>query len=114
MIRTGNPPDATRNAGTDRRSNLPHAAIVPAVNSALGAGKAEARWERDKFAAGKFVSNFIGYHGIWYREFWNARSGIPENQKCQKSGHTHVGIDVTVPNATAAVEIQLDKLFESL
>lgn len=117
----GDPPDPTRIAAFDstdpadappaskRHSNLPMTAIADAVNARFPDGEIEARVDTTG-GSGNFVSNFMAYHVVWYREWW---TGVNDDQDlaCLVSGHTHVGMFVAAKDATVAVDIQLRELF---
>lgn len=90
------PPDASVPPETIRYSSLPMQKIVDAVNE-MGL-KA---WINtgDNFAGG-FLSEFIGYHGMWYHDLFHNRA----------SGHVHVGIDTPLEVAIKATETSLRTL----
>jgi hypothetical protein len=56
---------------------------------------------------GRFLSNFIGYHGCWYRVLHRA-VGDPAWLIC--SGHIHVGMDTDLTSAITATEATLRAL----
>ncbi len=62
---------------------------------------------------GEFVSEYMAYHGPWYRDWSNANFGDP-CLKCLIAGHTHVGVQVTAAQGEAAVEIALDEVIKQL
>lgn len=95
--------------GTERYSTLPFADIIAAVN-ASGANV-------DPFSTvidtGAFLSNFIGYHGCWYR-FLHQDPNDPA--WCVAAGHIHVGQGVTVLDGqiatTATLRALTDHVYE--
>ena len=85
------PPDPEYPANAARRSTLPLAAIVDAVCAAriyddVAGFEPPAAIVQDD--AGRFVSEFIGYHGLWYQAL-NADPNSPD--RCVAAGHVHVG-----------------------
>jgi hypothetical protein len=88
---------------TERFSTLPIAEIIAAVQ---GSGAAV-----DPFSTvidnGRFLSNFIGYHGCWYRVLHGA-VGDPAWLIC--SGHIHVGMNTDLAAAVTATEATLRAL----
>lgn len=120
----GHPPDPTKPgadkadtppappANTRRSSNLPMAAIVAAVGAGIPIAQVDPKIN-NQIGPGNFVSNFLAYHVVWYREWWATQNPKPA-ETCLYSGHTHVGGQVSVGNAERAVEIQLEELFRVL
>jgi hypothetical protein len=93
--------------GTERFSTLPIDAIIEAVEDSDA--------NVDPFSTvidnGRFLSNYIGYHGNWYHdlhadradEFWSIAGG-----------HIHVGLSTALPDAVLATEVTLRVLTEHL
>jgi hypothetical protein len=93
--------------GTERFSTLPIDEIIAEV-TASGA-------DVDPFSTvidtGRFLSNYIGYHGIWYHDlyadkadpFWNIAGG-----------HIHVGSSTNLADAVIATEVTLRVLTDHL
>ena len=93
---TPNPPDEDEASYFLRNSNLPMNEIVDAVsdmNIGLNA------YIDENGDPGHFVSEFMGYHGVWYRDL----NGYGENP-CITAGHVHVGGLIDVATARLATE----------
>lgn len=102
------PPDTSFPTGDWRLSTLPKEQIIDRVNSAFD--------RSDVFAtknsgAGKFLSEFIGYLGVWYQD---EHSFEWTDGMCFAAGHIHVGKHVSVPDATEATEITLEALIDHI
>lgn len=102
---TPSPPDSTVPAGTIRYSSLPMLQIRDAVKAA-GLGLTPTIDTSSSFAGG-FLSEFIGYHGMWYKD---SHSSSLEEFQCFSAGHIHVGSSVTVDQGMAATEVTLREL----
>lgn len=102
---TPSPPDPNVPAGFIRYSSLPLYEIADAVN-------ADQEINVDAFVdetgfGGRFLCEYIGYHGCWYHDlhaeasdpYWNVAAG-----------HIHVGGQVETWAATIAAEITLREL----
>ncbi|MEZ6005961.1 MAG: hypothetical protein R3F33_17490 [Planctomycetota bacterium] len=95
------PPDASVPGNYLRLSSLPVDRIVQAVTQAnLGLAPAVCYSGN----GGGFVSEFIAYHGVWYKELHDD-AGDPT--PCYAAGHIHVGTQVSWPVAEEAVKISL-------
>lgn len=85
---------------TERFSTHPMQAIVDAVNAQVPT--------LNSFISpidnGRFLSNFIGYHGNWYRDM---HSDLSDPAWCVDGGHIHVGYAMTVAEAVHATEVTL-------
>ncbi len=93
--------------GTTRYSTLPIPEIIAAVQ-ASGAAVSPFSTVIDD---GRFLSNFIGYHGCWYRVLHGATSD-PAWLIC--SGHIHVGMNTDLAAAVTATEATLRTLIDYL
>ena len=101
------PPDASWPADAYRNSSLPMNNIVNAVNaSGLGV---PAFIDTSPNAGGTFLSEFIGYHGLWYQSQHASPSDPFRNVA---AGHIHVGIDVPASTGRLLTEISLVELIE--
>ena len=60
----------------------------------------------DDTNAGMFLSEFAGYHGVWYKETYHEDEEIP----CFAGGHIHVGKQIDWDTARQATEISLRAL----
>lgn len=101
------PPDPTFTPNGYRDSSLPMQDIVDSVRAA-GLGL-NAYIDRSAAAGGTFLSEYIGYHGLWYQSI---HSDPNDEAWCVAAGHVHVGIRVDVETATRAMEISLRELIE--
>ena len=104
------PPDPTVPPETIRYSSLPMQKIVDAVHGELGL---EAWINTGDNFAGGFLSEFIGYHGMWYHDTNSFRSSDTSNG-VRAAGHIHVGIDTPLELAIKATEISLRTLLDSI
>ena len=92
-------------AGTERYSSLPIADIIAAV-TASGANVSPFGTTID---TGAFLSNYIGYHGNWWKELHDDPNA-PD--RCYAGGHIHVGASTIVAEAMLATEVTLRVLIE--
>lgn len=98
---TPTPPDASVPAGTFRYSSLPVERIVQAVDQANLGLDPEVCFSGN---GGGFLSEFIAYNGVWYKELHDA-PGHPT--PCYAAGHVHVGGLIDWNTARLAAEITL-------
>lgn len=89
-------------AQTFYQSTLPLDEITQAVSQVPGLSVFT-----DGSGGGRFLSEFIGMHGLWYNRLHSAESDPFRNFA---AGHIHVGIDTPVDVATAATEATLRAL----
>jgi len=100
---TPNPPDEDVESFYLRNSTLPMESIMDAVNeSDLGL---DSYIDADG-DPGRFVSEFMGYHGVWYHDI-NVES-------CVVAGHIHVGGLIDWDTAKEATEISILKTIDYL
>ena len=59
---------------------------------------------------GHFVSEFMGYHGVWYHDLYQFDNQNP----CYLAGHVHVGGLIDWDTARQAAEITIVKVIEAL
>ena len=102
-----NPPDQDQPVGYNRQSALPVDAIRQAVDD-LDIGL-------DPYIdyaghAGAFLSEFMGFHGIWYKDLHEYDDDYP----CFSAGHIHVGAQVSTETARLAMEESIRVLIEYL
>ena len=98
------PADASVPAEALRTSQLPMQAIVNDVQAAgLGLNPFICVLNH----AGGFVSEFIGYHGLWYQDLHKSPT---DPAWCITAGHIHVGSGVTWANARTAAEITVRRV----
>ena len=93
---TPNPPDSGVESYFQRNSTLPMQNIVNEVNNSNLGLDAYIDWDGDP---GHFVSEFMGYHGVWYHDI--------NLETCITAGHIHVGGTIDWDTAKAAAEISI-------
>ena len=102
LLPTPNPPDDTVSNYHVRYTSLPVDEIISAVFDAhLGVEP-----YLDNTNAGMFLSEFAGYHGVWYKETYEEDIEIP----CFAGGHIHVGAQVDWDTAKEAAEVSIRTL----
>mgnify|MGYP001362809104 CR=1 FL=1 len=85
-----------------RYSSLPISDIISEIQrSGLGLNP-----YLDDTNAGMFLSEFSGYHGVWYKESHDEIDDFP----CFAGGHIHVGAQVDWDIAREAAEISIRAL----
>lgn len=87
--------------GSQRFSSQPMQAIVAAV-AASGANVVPII---SPFDSGRFLSNYIGYHGNWWKDTHNDPT---QPHRCYTAGHIHVGMGTAVADARLAFEATLE------
>ena len=104
---TPNPPDTDESVNFLRNSTLPMEEIMNAVNEAnLGLNS----YIDSNGDPGHYVSEFMGYHGVWYHDLYQYESENP----CYLAGHVHVGGLIDWDTSREATEITISKVIESL
>jgi hypothetical protein len=102
LLPTPNPPDDTVNNYHVRYTSLPVDDIIDAIDEAhIGLDP-----YLDNTNAGMFLSEFAGYHGVWYKETYDEDIEIP----CFSGGHIHVGAQVDWDTAKEAAEVSIRTL----
>ena len=102
LLPTPNPPDSTVSNYYVRYTSLPVTEIINAIQDAqLGLNP-----YLDNTNAGMFLSEFAGYHGVWYKETLGEDIETP----CLASGHIHVGAQVNWNTAKEAAEVSIRTL----
>ena len=106
FLPTPNPPDSDESTNFLRNSNLPMNNIINSIND-LDIGL-------DPYIdingdPGKFVSEFMGYHGVWYRDL-----NLFNEFKCISAGHVHVGGQIDVETAKIAANETIRTLIQHL
>ncbi|MEC9373465.1 MAG: hypothetical protein VYC34_06455 [Planctomycetota bacterium] len=104
---TPTPPDGTVPENFERFSSLPMQAIVDAVDAS---GIFVDPFIADDYG-GSFLSSYIGYFGIWECD---THMSPMDPAWCLAAGHIHVGSSAIVADATAAMEVTLRTLIETL
>ena len=59
--------------------------------------------------AGQFLSEFMGYHGMWYHQ-----SSLETNTPCMLGGHIHVGGQLSTNIARDATELTIEIVLDYL
>ena len=104
LLPTPNPPDDTVNNYHVRYTSLPVSDIINAIQEAhIGLDP-----YLDNTNAGMFLSEFAGYHGVWYKETYEEDIEIP----CFSGGHIHVGAQVDWDTAKEAAEVSIRTLID--
>ena len=101
---TPNPPDSDEDAFFLRNSNLPMDEIVEAIDN-LNIGLNP--YIDINGDPGHYVSEFMAYHGVWYRDL-NQFS----DENCISSGHIHVGGYLEWNDAKIATEESIRTLID--
>jgi len=102
LLPTPNPPDDTVDNYHVRYTSLPASDIINAIEEAhIGLDP-----YLDNTNAGMFLSEFAGYHGVWYKETYEEDIEIP----CFAGGHIHVGAQVDWDTAKEAAEVSIRTL----
>ena len=102
LLPTPNPPDDTVENYHVRYTSLPVSDIINAIQEAhIGLDP-----YLDNTNAGMFLSEFSGYHGVWYKETNEEDIEIP----CFAGGHIHVGAQVSWDTAREAAEVTIRTL----
>jgi hypothetical protein len=100
-------PISSEPPGTERFSSLPMQQIVDAV----GASEANVDPFISPIDNGRFLSNYIGYHGNWYHDL---HSDPLDPYRNYAAGHIHVGSNVTIADGALATEVTLRVLTDYL
>ena len=103
---TPNPPDEYVQNYHIRNSSLPMQEIIEGVNSENIGLDSYIDWSGDP---GQFVSEFMGYHGVWYRDINQLG-----NNRCITAGHVHVGGLIDIDTAKIATQSTIRTLINYL
>jgi len=103
---TPNPPDEEQNTNFLRNSNLPMEEIVESIEN-LNIGLTP--YIDANGDPGHYVSEFMAYHGTWYRDL----NEFSDNN-CISAGHIHVGGNIDWNTAKIATEESIRVLIEHL
>ena len=104
---TPNPPDSDQDINFLRNSTLPMEQIMNAVNDASIGLNSYMDLNGDP---GHFVSEFMGYHGVWYHDL----NEFDESSPCYLAGHVHVGGLIDWDTAISATEITIEEVITAL
>ena len=103
---TPNPPDDSVENYFIRHSSLPMEDIMDKIESEDIGLDSYIDWQGDP---GQYVSEFMGYHGVWYHDI----NQLGEN-KCITAGHVHVGGLIDIETAKRATEVTLRSVIDLL
>ncbi|NQU68858.1 MAG: hypothetical protein HQ510_13020 [Candidatus Marinimicrobia bacterium] len=106
VMPTPNPPDQDEISNFHRYSNLPMENIVSAVDDLPIGLNPYIDWSGDP---GHFVSEFMGYHGVWYRDLY-----AYGEEMCITAGHVHVGGMISNETARIAAEETIRQVIDYL
>ena len=98
------PPDSTVPLNTRRYSSLPMDSIVSKIESS---GLGLTPYIDYTQGAGQYLSEFMGYHGTWYKAQMDS-----ENIPCYLAGHVHLGGLIDWDTARQAAEITLREVIK--
>lgn len=103
---TPSPPDDSFSDNGNRGTALP----VTLIEEALDNSDIDVNCYIDQNGdSGRFLSEFMGYHGMWYHQ-----SSLDSENPCLLGGHIHVGGQLSVRMATEAVELTIETVLEYL
>ena len=103
---TPNPPDEYVENYFIRHSSLPMEEIMNNINNANIGLDSYIDWNGDP---GRFVSEFMGYHGVWYKDTNQFGS-----DGCVTAGHVHVGGLIDVETAKLATHSTIRTVIDYL
>ena len=103
---TPSPPDPSLPNNAIRLSTLPMDEIV---NDVIDAGLGLNAYVDQFQGGGRFLSEYIGYHGVWYQDLHKDPS---DPYRSVAAGHIHVGQQVTVDQGRMATEVSLRTLID--
>ena len=106
FLPTPNPPDSDVESYFIRNSTLPMENIMDAINESNLNLDSYIDWNGNP---GQFVSEFMGYHGVWYKD----THSFGDNN-CIIAGHIHVGGLIDWNTAKEATEISLREVISYL
>jgi len=102
-----NPPDEENSINYHRETALPVDQIRDAINNLDNGLDAYIDYEGH---AGAFLSEFMGFHGIWYKDLHQYDDVDP----CFSAGHIHVGSQVSIEIAKQGTEESIRVLIDYL
>ena len=103
---TPSPPDDSFSDNGNRGTALP----VTLIEEALDNSDIDVNCYIDQNGdSGRFLSEFMGYHGMWYHQ-----SSLDSENPCLLGGHIHVGGQLSVRIATEAAELTIETVLEYL
>ena len=103
---TPSPPDSDESVMFERNSNLPINEIINAIdNMEIGLNP----YVDLNGDPGGYVSEFMAYHGTWYRDL-----NLNGDEKCLTAGHIHVGGLINTQTAVEATNQTVRTLIDYL
>ena len=103
---TPTPPDSTVLPGHNRGSGLP----LELLENTLDNSDIDVNCYIDiNGDAGQFLSEFMGYHGMWYHQ-----SSLNTDNPCMLGGHIHVGGQLSTRVAKDAAELTIQTVINHL
>ena len=96
FLPTPNPPDTEEESFYLRNSTLPMNEIIENIDNLQIGLNSYIDVDGDP---GHFVSEFMGYHGVWYRDL-----NLNGEFKCLSAGHVHVGGQIDTQTARIAAD----------
>ena len=103
---TPSPPDTDESVMFERNSNLPINEIINAIdNMEIGLNP----YVDLNGDPGEYVSEFMAYHGTWYRDL-----NLSGDEKCLTAGHIHVGGLINTQTAVEATNQTVRTLIDYL
>jgi len=103
---TPTPPDASVSPNHNRGSGLPLNTIEEILDNSNINVNCYIDVNGD---AGQFLSEFMGYHGMWYHQ-----DNIDGDWPCLSGGHIHVGGQLSTQVATNAAELTIETVINYL
>lgn len=103
---TPSPPDDSYDDNGNRGTALPITLIEEALDNSDIPVNCYVDQNGD---AGRFLSEFMGYHGMWYHQL-----SLDTDTPCLLGGHIHVGGQLSVRVATDAAELTIETVIEYL
>ncbi len=91
----------------DRFSSQPMQTIIDAVNTEMPALNGFIA----TFDNGRFLSNYIGYHGNWWRDL---HADPSDSAYCVSAGHIHVGYAMSLEQAVDATNLTMRIVIDNL
>ncbi|MEM8680138.1 MAG: hypothetical protein AAGF97_12390, partial [Planctomycetota bacterium] len=103
---TPSPPDPSLPNNAVRLSTLPMDQIATDV---IDAGLGLNAYVDQFGGGGRFLSEYIAYHGVWYQDM---HKDPTDPYQSVAAGHIHVGQQVSIAQGRAATEVSLRTLIE--
>tara|TARA_B100001115_G_C15830008_1_gene414006 strand:- start:669 stop:2069 length:1401 start_codon:yes stop_codon:yes gene_type:complete len=104
---TPSPPDQDNSVNFLRQTTLPINQIRDRINDLNNGLNSYIDYDGD---AGSFLSEYMGFHGIWYKDLYF----YDDNNPCISAGHIHVGSQVPIEVAKVGAEESIRILIDYL